>query len=116
MPDLLPAFAQASRSRVAQLLIPVVRAPVAREVEQVPNRLEGADMAGILSGVRRRVKELRAPEVADHTAAALEHIQHRSLRALRGLAEVVAVVGVADRGQQSQPPPAALLGKGEDAR
>jgi hypothetical protein len=51
-------------SGVAQLLIPVGRSSLRCEVEQVPDRLEGANVAGILSGVGRCVEELRAPDPA----------------------------------------------------
>src|SRR5207244_2451612 len=85
------------------------------EVEQVPDRLESADMAGVLTGVRGRVEELGAPEVANRLAVAVEDVQHGSLVLFRSLGEVVAVVAVGGRGQQPQPSPAALLGKGEDA-
>jgi hypothetical protein len=66
MPELKGA--QQPRSGVAQLFIPVGRASLWREIEQVPDRLEGADVARILSGVRRCVEELRAPEMADRIA------------------------------------------------
>src|SRR5215207_11425356 len=81
---------------VAQLLIPV-RAPLAREVEQVPKRLEGADAAVILPRVGRRKGELRAPEVADGSAVAVEHVEHRKLGSVGRFPEVVAVVGVGGR-------------------
>jgi hypothetical protein len=49
---------RSARSGVAQLLIPLSRASLWRQVEQVPDRLEGANVAGILSGVPGRVEEL----------------------------------------------------------
>ena len=104
------------QSGVAQLRIPVGPAPLGREVEQIPLRVDGIDVALVLPGLGRRVEELRAPEVADRFAVAPEHVEHRHLGSLRGLTEVVAVVGVAGRGQQPQPPPAALLCMGKDAR
>ena len=73
-------------------------------------------MAGILPSLGRRVEEIRAPEVADRFAVAPEHVQHRHLGSLCGLAEIVAVVGVAGRGHQPQPPPAALFRIDKDAR
>jgi hypothetical protein len=100
---------------VAQLLVPVGRTSLGGKVEQVPERLEGAVVAGILPWVSRRVEELRAPEVADRLAVAMEHVHHRHLVSVRGLAEVVLVIAVAGRGQEPQPPPAAFLGEGEDA-
>jgi glutamate-1-semialdehyde 2,1-aminomutase len=45
------------RSGVAQLLVPR-GATLGSEVEEVPDRLEGADVAGVLSGLGRRVQEL----------------------------------------------------------
>src|SRR5215217_1897298 len=104
-----------SSNGILQLLVPVAPATLGREIEQVPDRLEGADVTGILVAVRRRIEELRAPEVADRVAVAVEHVQHRPLVPLRGLGEVVAVVGAAARGQQAQPAPAAIAREGEDA-
>ncbi len=72
-------------------------------------------MAGILSGVARGVEELGAPEVANHRAVTVKHVQHRPLFSIGRLAEVVTVVGVGGRRQEPQASPAALLGKGEDA-
>lgn len=63
-------------SRVAQLLIPVGTS-LGGEVEQVPDRFDGAGVAWILSGVGWRVEQFRAPEVADHPAIAPERVQHR---------------------------------------
>ena len=45
----------AQHSWVAELLIPFGRPPLRCEVEQVPDGLEGANVAGILSGVGRCV-------------------------------------------------------------
>ena len=45
--------------------MPVGRAAFAGEVEQVPQRLDGADVAGFLPGIDGCVEEFRAPEVAD---------------------------------------------------
>ena len=101
--------------RIAQLLVPVRGSPLRREVEQVPDRLQGAHVAGILSGIGGCVEELRAPEVADHAAVTVEHIQHRPLCALGGLGDVVAVVGVAGRGQEPQPAPAAFFREGDNS-
>src|SRR6266542_6263455 len=80
-------------SRVAQLLIPVRGAPLASEVEQVPDRLDRANMTGSLFRVGRGIEELRPPEVADGSAVAMEHVQHGPLVSLGGLGQVVAVVG-----------------------
>ena len=45
-------------SGVMQLLVPVAPAALGCHVEQVPNRLQGADVTGVLIAVRRRVEEL----------------------------------------------------------
>jgi hypothetical protein len=50
---------------VAELLMPVGWAALAGEVEQVPQRLDGADVAGFLPVIDGCVEEFRAPEVAD---------------------------------------------------
>src|SRR5438046_10019351 len=86
---------RADPSRVTQLLVPVARAPFRRQVEQVPDRLEGADVARILPRLGRRVEELGAPEVADRLPVAVEHVEHRPLLSPPGLAGVVALAGVA---------------------
>ena len=82
------------------------------EVVQVPERLDGADVAGILPGLGWCTEKLRGPKVADRLPVAVEHVQHRPLMAFRGLSEVVAVIGGAGRGQQAQSAPAALAGEG----
>jgi hypothetical protein len=46
------------RSLVAELLPPVVRTAFRGEIKEVPERLEGCDVAGFLIAVRRRVEEL----------------------------------------------------------
>jgi len=73
------------------------RAPLRREVEQVPDRLEGADVAGILSGVVF-VEKLRTSEVADRFAGAVEQC-----RAVRCVGVAVAS-SQPDRGQPSPRP------------
>src|SRR5215469_16384616 len=55
--------------RVAQLLIPVSSAALGGEVEQVPQRLDCANMPGILPWIGGCVKQLRAPEVTDSITA-----------------------------------------------
>ena len=104
------------QSGVAQLRIPVGPAPLGREVEEIPLWVDGIDVARVLPRFGRGVEELGAPEVADHFTVAPEHVEHRHLGSLRALAKVVAVVGVSGRGQQPQPPPAALLRMDQDAR
>jgi hypothetical protein len=110
----IPARPEA-RSSIAQLLIPVGSAARGGEVVQVPERLDGAGVAGILPGLGWCVEKLRGPEVADRLPVAVEHVQHRPLIAFRGLGEVVAVIGGAGRGQQAQSAPAALVAEGENA-
>jgi hypothetical protein len=65
------------RLRVVQLLLPVDGAALGREIEQVEQRLDRADVPGILAWIGWGVEELRSPEVADHAAVAVEHVQHR---------------------------------------
>src|SRR5829696_4082961 len=63
---------------VAQLLVPV-GASLRGEVEQVPERLDRADVARVLAGVPGRIEKLGAPEVADGLAVAMEDVQNRPL-------------------------------------
>jgi hypothetical protein len=95
--------------------MPIGRAAFAGEVEQVPQRFDGADVAGFLAGIGGCVEQFRAPEVADRLPVAAEHVQHWLLGAVGGLGQVVEVVGGAGRGQQAQPPPAAFGGEGDKA-
>ena len=55
---------------VTQLLIPIGAAPLGGEVIQVPQRLDGADVTGLLPGIGWCIEKLRAPEVADCLPAA----------------------------------------------
>jgi hypothetical protein len=59
---------------VAQLLIPVGWASLWGEVEQVPQRLQGPDVALVLPWVFWCVKQFGAPEVADSVPVAVEHV------------------------------------------
>src|SRR6266446_2661645 len=110
------ALAGQRPSGVAQLRIPVGPASFRCKIEQIPLWVDGIDVARVLPRFGRRVEELGAPEVADRFTVAPEHVEHRHLSTLRVLAEIVAVVGSAGRGQQPQPPPAARLRMGKDAR
>src|SRR6266699_7211254 len=110
------ALAGRQPSGVAQLRIPVGPASFGRDVEQIPLRVDGIDVARVLPRFGRRVEELGTPEMADRFPLTPEDIEHRPLSTLRVLAEVVAVVGSAGRGQQPQLPPAARLRMGKDAR
>src|SRR6266699_6348593 len=89
------ALAGRQPSGVAQLRIPFGPASFGREVEQIPLWVDGIGVAGILPRIGRHVKELGAPEVADHFTIAPEYVEHRHMGSLRVLAEVVAVVSVA---------------------
>jgi hypothetical protein len=102
--------------RVAELLVPVGRAPLRGEVEEVPDRLQGADVTRVVARLDPGVEELRAPEVPDLFTVAVEDVQDRPLMPFRILTEVVAVVAVGGRGQEAQVAPATLLREGEDAR
>jgi hypothetical protein len=57
--------AHSCRQPVVRLLVPVGSAALWGEVVKVPDRFEGADVAGILPGVLRCEEQFRAPEVAD---------------------------------------------------
>src|SRR5215467_11018698 len=99
---------------VAQLLVPVDAASLWGEVVKVPDRFEGADMAGVLPGIPGCVEQFRAPEVADRVTVAVEDVQHRLLLTVGGLGQVVAVIGGPGRGQHAQVPPATLGGEAEN--
>ena len=104
-----------SASGVVDVLVPILRASFGSEVEQVPERLECADVPGLLTRLGRRVEHLRAPEVTDPVAVPVEHGQHRPLYPVRRLGVAVAVVRVRRGGQESQPRPAALSGERQHA-
>ena len=86
---------------VAQLLVPVARASFGGQIEQIPERLERADVTWLLVAVRRGIEQLLAPEMADCVRVAMVHIEHWALDFLVGFCEVVAVVCVALRGQEA---------------
>src|SRR5438876_295279 len=88
-----PSIAEADR-RIAHLLVPIRWSSLWSEIEQVPERFEGAHVTWVLSWVRRRIEELRGPKMADLLAVPVKDVQHRPLRPLGGLAVVVTVVGV----------------------
>src|SRR5436190_22314293 len=110
------SFRPGALSLVAQLLVPVHRPALPRQVEQIPQRLEGADAPVVLSRVGWGVGELRPPEMTNHLALAVKYIEHLSLPSVLVLTEIVAVIRVAGRGEQSQVPPAALVSEGHKAR
>src|SRR5215472_16306044 len=113
---LCPRVRRRRWSLVAQLLIPVHRAALRRQVEQIPQRLEGADASVVLSRVGWGVDELRPPEMTNRLALAVQYIEHLFLPSVLVLTEVVAVIRGAGRGEQSQVPPAALVSEGAKAR
>src|SRR5947207_13888703 len=98
------------------LHVPVHRTAIPRQVEYIPQRLEGAVAPVVLSRVVWGVGELRPPEMTNHLALAVKDVEHRHLPSLPVLTEVVAVIRVAGRGQQGQVPPAPLVAEGEQAR
>ena len=100
---------------VAHLLEPVGPPAFGSEVEEVPQRLEGANVARVLLRTLWCIEKFRTPEMADYWAVAVEHVQHWLLVAFPGLRPVVAVIGVASRGQEPEPPPSALLGERHNA-
>ena len=53
--------------------------------------------------------------MADYRTVAVEHVQHWLLVAFPGFRPVVAVVGVASRGQGAEAPPSAFFGERDDA-
>ena len=65
-------------------------------------------MAGPQTLVPRRIHQLRSPRMAELITVADEHVQDRHLLAFWGFRVVVAVVGVASRGQEPQVAPATL--------
>src|SRR4051812_12519358 len=93
---------------VLQLLVPAGGAALGNEVEEVPQRLEVVDVARVLARLRRRVEQLRAPEMADLLAVAMEDVEHRLLRAVVRFAGVRALVAGFAGGEQGEPSPAPL--------
>jgi MFS family permease len=96
-----PSVHLGALSLVAQLLVPVHRPALRRQVEKIPQRLEGADASVVLSRVGWCVGELRSPEMANCLALPVKYIEHLSLPSVLVLTEVVAVIRVAGRGEQS---------------
>ena len=96
---------------IAQLFIPVGRPSAGRKVEDIPDRIEGAKVTRVLTGIRRAVQQFRAPEVPDLITGAVKDRHHRHLNAFRRFSMVIAFEIVFRRRQQMQVLPAALLGK-----
>src|SRR5262249_8217858 len=80
------------RIGMVEFLLPVCGSSFGGEVEHVPERFEGSDVAGVLTRVGAGVEELRAPEVPDCVLVAMKDGQHRSLRAVVELGVIVDVV------------------------
>src|SRR5215475_789282 len=95
-----PSVHLGALSLVAQLLVPVHRSAPRRQVKQIPQRLEGADASVVLTRVGWGVGELRPPEMTNHLTLAVKYVEHLSLPSVLVLTEVVAVIGVAGRGEQ----------------
>ncbi len=89
-------------------------APGRRHVKDIPDRPDQVDMAGLFAFVPGREHQLSRPSVAEPVTLAREHVQDRALLAIRAFRVVVAVVGVAARGQQPQMAPAAFVGEVAD--
>src|SRR5215469_16070341 len=87
----------------------VASAPARRHVQDIPDRPDRVDMAGIFALVPRREHQLGRPPVTEPVAVAREHVQDRALLTLWRFPVVVAVVVVVPRGQQPQVPPAAFM-------
>ena len=79
---------------VAQLLIPAAGASLRRQVEQIPEGLEGGYVSSLLARLGWRVEELGPPEVPDRLAMPVEYVEHRCLCSFRRFGEIVAVIGV----------------------
>src|SRR5258708_20929681 len=100
----------------AQRWMAVGAAPQGREVEEIPEWVDGVVVARVLSRIGRSEEKFGAPEMADCFAVAPEYVDHRHLVALLCLAKVGAFVGVAVRGQQPQRPPTTRLCMSQAAR
>src|SRR5260370_6293920 len=69
---------------VAELLMPIGWAALAGEVEQVPQRLDGADVAGVLPRVDGGVRKVPGPEGAGRLPPPGENAPQRARGARRG--------------------------------
>src|SRR5436189_6376380 len=80
----------------------VAKAPLARILTFAEERgwrrlrllSSATNTSRLLTGLGRRVEELRAPEMADRLAVAVEPVEHRPLQPLRVLSKVVAVIRI----------------------
>ena len=89
-------------------------APARRQVEDVPDRPERVDVAGLFAFFSGREHQLGRPPVAELVTVARKHVQDRALLAFRPFRVVVAVVVVVPRGQKPQLAPAAFPGEVAD--
>jgi hypothetical protein len=48
-----------------------------REVEHIPERIEGIVVAILLARLGRHVKDFRTPEMTDRFSVAVEYVEHR---------------------------------------
>src|ERR1700755_1239769 len=76
-------------------------APLRRAVLHLPERPHVVDMPRVLTGIRRRRHQLRAPEMADRAVALGEHGRDRLLHFVLVLGVVVAVVRVVLRREET---------------
>jgi hypothetical protein len=98
---------------IGELFLPIAATPLGNQIEDVPERFDGADVTWILARVCGRVEHFRAPKVPDDGAFAMKHVQHRLLVTGVGLATIVAVEAVFCRGKQAKVAPASLLSEGQ---
>jgi len=85
-------------------------APARRHVEDIPDRPDQVDVAGLFTFLPRREHQLGRPPVAEPAVVvAREHVQDRGLLTLRRFRVVVAVVAVVPRGHEPQMAPDAFV-------
>src|SRR5262252_2555231 len=89
-------------------------APARRHIEDMPDRPDQVDVAGLFAFVAGCEHQLSRPPVAEPVTLAREHVQDGALLTVWAFAVVVAVVVVVPRGQQPQIPPAALVSEISD--
>lgn len=100
------------RSRVTQLRVPVLAAPLRSGIEESPQRIEVRRAAWILSRIRRAGVHLTGPEVANGAVPAREHIVGWHVRILPTHV-VPRVIAVRVRDDAKPSPAPGLLGGGE---
>ena len=90
----------AAAARVAQLLVPVDRPAFRRKVEQVPDGLEGADVAGFLPRIGRREKSSEPQKWRFVSPSRWNTFSIGVCAPLMVSAEVVAIVRVTGRREE----------------